>query len=72
MRTLFNATCPQCGKEMKSGYVYSPRQILWADDDRKQVFGGDDTLIGISMSFFHKKVPAYRCEDCKIVTFQYD
>lgn len=72
MGTLINATCPKCGKEMEGGYIYSPRQIMWADDDKKKVFAiGDETLVGISMGFIHKKVRAYRCGDCKIVTFEY-
>lgn len=73
MRGLDNVICPKCGKEMEKGYIYAPRDIMWADDDRKKSIGiGDEKLLSNGLSFNFKKVPAYRCKDCNIAAFEYD
>lgn len=72
MISVENVICPKCREEMESGYIYSPREIMWANDNKKKIFGiGDETLVGINISFTHNKIPAYRCKDCNIVTFEY-
>ncbi|AET67830.1 hypothetical protein Desor_2228 [Desulfosporosinus orientis DSM 765] len=73
IRKLDNASCPICGIKMENGYIYSDRRIKWADNNNPKYFTiGDETLVGIEMSFKLKKLVAYRCIYCKIVTFQYE
>lgn len=74
MRMLDKLYCPKCGEEMKKGYIYSPRQIIWTEKGKSKIFDYDfdsETLVGVSV-FKWKKVAAYRCKDCKIATFEYD
>lgn len=74
MERLDNMSCPKCGKEMKSGYIYSVREILWTKNDKNRIFGfldENETLVGMPI-FKSKKVVAYRCEECKIASFEYE
>lgn len=72
MKKLNNASCPKCEQQMKNGYVYSTRQIFWSTDGKSRIFDFQgETLVELPL-LKSKKVPAYRCEDCKIVIFQYE
>ncbi len=72
MRRLEKLDCPQCGKEMKKGYVFSPRQILWTENEKNKVIEyQNEMLVGVPM-WKSKKVPAHRCAACGIVTFEYE
>ncbi len=71
MRRLEKLDCPLCGREMKEGYVFSPRQILWTENEKNKVIENQsEMLVGVPM-WKSKKVAAYRCEECGIVTFEY-
>lgn len=74
IRKLDNASCPICRMKMENGYIYSNRSIKWANNNNpKYIAIGDETLVGSEMSTFNfKKLVAYRCRHCKIVTFEYE
>lgn len=49
MRKVDNVSCPKCGQKMKNGYIYSPHQIMWADNNNTKITAiGDETLVGLS------------------------
>lgn len=71
MEKSYDVSCPKCNQKMVKGYIYSPHRICWTNNEKTQFFAGDETLVGLS-GFKMKKVLAYRCGNCKIVTFEYD
>lgn len=68
--------CPTCKNKMEKGYMYSIRPIKWTENgDEINFMRGDDETIyntGKWWSTTLKKIVAYKCEDCKIITFKYD
>jgi hypothetical protein len=64
--------CPKCHREMTKGYVYAERRFKWSDNPRKAFFSiEDETILPINLGWTHKKRTGYRCEECKIVMFEY-
>lgn len=63
--------CPECGSELKQGYIFSPRRICWSDSP-ESIFAdfGSETLIGDALLKV-KKTPALRCERCNLVIFKH-
>ena len=64
--------CPKCNEEMKKGYVYSERRFKWSNN-QNSVFTTykDETILPFNFGFTHRKREGYRCERCKIITFEY-
>lgn len=63
--------CHKCGDEVQQGYIFSPRRICWSESGDSVFFDdGNEVLINDSV-FKIGKVPAYRCEKCKLVIFSY-
>lgn len=64
--------CPKCSKEIKKGYIYSARRICWSESsDSVFIDFGNEVLIdnsGVKIG----KIPAYRCNICKVVIFIYE
>jgi hypothetical protein len=59
---------------MEEGYIFSPYQIQWSFNENNRVFSSLDspeTLVGRPI-FKTKKVPAFRCNQCMVATFEYD
>ena len=66
-----NISCPNCGSKMENGYMYPTRDIRWTDNNKRRFIAlGDEILV--DSVYTMKKVEAYRCANCKIVTFKYD
>ncbi|UOQ44877.1 PF20097 family protein [Halobacillus salinarum] len=64
-------SCPECGNDLKKGYIFSPRRICWSDSpDSILADFGSETLIGDAWLKV-KKVPALRCEECSVVIFKH-
>jgi hypothetical protein len=64
--------CPKCGNELRKGYIFSSRRICWSESGESILFDdGNEVLIKDSI-FKIAKIPAYRCEVCKFVTFSYN
>ncbi|WP_421385347.1 PF20097 family protein [Bacillus salacetis] len=63
--------CPECGLELKQGYIFSPRRICWSDSP-DSIFAdfGSEVLIGDALLKV-KKTPALRCEECNLVIFRH-
>ena len=56
---------------MEEGFIHSPKQIMWSIDGVSRLFDIYDEYL-VPMSFRKSnKVPALRCKECKIVTFEY-
>lgn len=70
MERSYDISCPKCNQKMEKGYVYSSHRICWTDNDKAQFIAVDETLV--SFGFKIKKLAAYRCENCKIATFEYN
>jgi predicted RNA-binding Zn-ribbon protein involved in translation (DUF1610 family) len=73
MSILNNINCPNCGQKMEAGFIYSPSQIMWSDNDKNMVFrlfDESDVLVNLPI-FKTKKVTAFRCNNCMIATFEY-
>lgn len=69
------SVCPNCGLEMEGGYIYSSRQIKWANDanPRYLLMHDDETLVGDELvSTKCIKVKARKCINCKVVMFAYN
>lgn len=51
--------------------MYSPHIIGWSENDKAQCTIGKDILVNCT-GFKMNKIVAYRCHNCKIVTFEYN
>lgn len=74
MGSLRNLKCPGCGREMEKGYIFSTREIAWTEDGKSRIVPGlyqHETLVN-SLGFKVEKAEACRCEECRIVLFEYD
>ena len=62
--------CPNCGREMKMGEIGLISGIRWYDEDSESPKRGELIFTG---SFWGsaKRVEAYRCNDCRLVLFEY-
>ena len=64
--------CHKCSNEVKQGFIYSARRICWSESGDSVFFDfGNEVLIdkaGVKIG----KIPAYRCEICKLVMFKYE
>lgn len=72
---LENVNCPTCKNKMKKGYMYSIRPIKWTEKSDDETIYNETTYNNgkwWSWSTTIKKIVAYKCEDCKIITFKYD
>lgn len=64
--------CPKCSNEVKQGYIISSRRISWSESgDSVLMDYGNEILINDAF-FKIGKIPAYRCEICKLVIFTYE
>lgn len=64
--------CPHCGAEMTEGYLPTSAGIPWRDRD--DPIGMPTIASGLpgTASFLKRpRLHAYRCPDCRIVTFKY-
>ncbi len=63
--------CAKCSNEVKEGYIYSTRRICWSESsDSIFIDFGNEKLTdnpGVKID----KIPAYRCNTCREVTFKY-
>ncbi|WP_026475863.1 PF20097 family protein [Alkaliphilus transvaalensis] len=72
MRKIKEINCPNCGKDMSYGAIWSTHAINWSEDTRRKFFDFEKEII-VGMPFFKPiKNPAFRCEECKIAIFEYD
>lgn len=71
MKESYDIKCPKCSEKMEKGYIYSSQRICWTDNDKSQFFAGDESLVG-PPAFKMKKLVAYKCNNCKIATFEYN
>ncbi|RWZ54591.1 hypothetical protein EQV77_13140 [Halobacillus fulvus] len=63
--------CPECGNELKEGYIFSPRRISWSESGESIYMDyGSETLVKDAWLKV-KKIPALRCEACHLVVFKY-
>lgn len=63
--------CPECSNEGKQGYIFSPRRICWSESADSIIADfGNEVLIKDAI-FRISKIPAFRCEKCKLVIFKY-
>ncbi|MYL39063.1 PF20097 family protein [Halobacillus litoralis] len=63
--------CPECGNELKGGYIFSPRRICWSDSP-DSIFADFGSEILIEDAWLKvKKTPASRCEECNLVLFKH-
>jgi Domain of unknown function (DUF6487) len=64
--------CPKCSNEVMEGYIYSARRICWSESSDSVFFDfGNEVLID-KAEVKIGKIPAYRCEVCKLVIFSYE
>lgn len=64
--------CPRCGEPMTEGYMPTVGGVSWRD--RGDPVGIPSMLTGLPGTAYLIKRPklhAYRCEDCRIITFKY-
>lgn len=63
--------CPYCGKDMPRGYITGDRPAYFSDSAMffRKLFPlkGDIVLEG-----YHKRAKGYKCENCKIIIFDYN
>jgi uncharacterized Zn finger protein (UPF0148 family) len=74
MGRLDNLSCPICGREIERGYIFSTREIAWTEDGKSRLIPSlypHETLVH-SLGLKVEKATAYRCDQCRIVLFQYD
>jgi hypothetical protein len=63
--------CTECSNEVKQGYIFSPRRICWSESaDSILADFGSEVLIEDAI-FKISKIPALRCEQCKLVIFRH-
>lgn len=68
--------CPYCGKEMKLGYIQSPRPISWLPQQLKWFTKSGFTengaiILSEGKLFSAPCVFAYNCSTCKAVIIDY-
>jgi len=71
MEESYDINCPKCNQKMEQGYIYSSQRICWTDNDKAQLFAGDESLVGPPVLKM-KKLAAYKCDNCKIAIFEYN
>lgn len=75
--------CPECGKEMESGTMYTGKYPYWTQQENTPVFRtpkdmvllreqGDDSTGHFDGFPFHEFPETMVCRTCKIVVFQYN
>lgn len=62
--------CPKCNIEMIEGFIHTAGFIYWDENDKARVISGDELIIGRDL-LKNRKTAAYKCEECKLVTFEY-
>lgn len=64
--------CFQCEGELVKGYVFASHRVYWSESEKPAFMDERSAEILIKMSVFKmRKVSAYRCEVCQLVTFSY-
>jgi len=64
--------CPKCGNEGKQGYIFSPRRICWSDSGDSIIADLESEILIKDAIFRISKTPAFRCENCNLVIFEYN
>ncbi|WP_240056663.1 PF20097 family protein [Bacillus mesophilum] len=57
---------------MKHGYIFSSRRISWSDSPESIFADYDHEALSKDAYFKIKKIPAIRCEECRLVLFKHD
>lgn len=67
--------CPNCGSEMKKGYIQSGTRLAWVPKVSKlsiePSLNKESVLLSNQSRFSINYVDAYLCEDCKKVLIDY-
>lgn len=65
--------CPQCGREMQSGYVSAAGyRVIWTPKEHKLTsLPGQDGVALTKFSLAGKGTPAYLCRVCQTVVIKY-
>lgn len=64
--------CPKCSNEVMQGYIYSARRICWSESGDSVFFDFGNEVLVDKAEIKIGKIPAYRCEMCKLVIFSYE
>ncbi|WP_340689502.1 PF20097 family protein [Halobacillus kuroshimensis] len=64
--------CPDCGRKLKAGYIFSPRKICWSESPDSIVMDFGSEVLVESALLKVRKIPAHRCEVCQKVIFGYE
>lgn len=67
-------TCPECGKEMESGWLYSRGNLLWSPKQGKATLwkGREDVSLTSVTDDLAGNVPVgHFCKDCRKVILKY-
>jgi hypothetical protein len=68
----FAIECPKCSNEVMEGYIYSARRICWSESSDSVFFDIGNEVLVDKAEVKIGKIPAYRCETCKLVIFSYE
>lgn len=60
--------CPNCGKEMKAGYIGSSRRIWWDTEENENIAVMTEQGFYLTkFSFDISNVKSYHCENCELL-----
>ncbi len=62
--------CPECGKEMELGFIWTDRPYLHWVEEIKIIIEGD-RLMGDSWTK-GAHLPAFRCPECRLLVAKYE
>ncbi|MEW9111227.1 MAG: PF20097 family protein [Cytobacillus gottheilii] len=57
---------------MKHGYIFSSRRISWSDSPESIFADYDHEALSKDAFLRMKKIPAVRCEKCRLVLFKHE
>ncbi len=64
--------CPSCNSDMKKGWIPLARGLTWKElGEGSKVSSLKGNIQGIEVGLRVKKLFAYRCDECKIISFYF-